>query len=32
MKFPGAPSHRRVVEREFCAEIGKGLLPEEAAL
>jgi hypothetical protein len=31
MKSPGAPSHRREVEREFWAEIGKGLLPEEAA-
>src|SRR5436190_6494876 len=31
MKSPGAPSHRREVEREFWAEIAKGLLPEEAA-
>jgi IS30 family transposase len=32
MKSPGAPSHRREVEREFWREIGKGLLSEEAAL
>ena len=31
MKSPGAPSHRREVEREFWREIAKGLLPEEAA-
>ena len=31
MKSPGAPRHRREVEREFWREIGKGLLPEEAA-
>jgi IS30 family transposase len=31
MKSPGAPSHRREVEREFWSEIAKGLLPEEAA-
>ena len=31
MKSPGAPSHRREVEREFWAEIAKGLLPENAA-
>jgi hypothetical protein len=32
MKSPGAPAHRREVEREFWREIGKGLLAEEAAL
>jgi len=32
MKSPGAPSHRREVEREFWREIAKGLLPEQAAL
>jgi IS30 family transposase len=31
MKSPGAPSHRREVEREFWREIANGLLPEEAA-
>jgi transposase len=31
MKSPGAPSHRREVERAFWREIAKGLLPEEAA-
>jgi len=31
MKSPGAPSHRREVEREFWYEIAKGLLAEEAA-
>src|SRR3954468_13912151 len=31
MKSPGAPSHRREVEREFWKEIAKGLLAEEAA-
>ena len=31
MKSPGAPSHRREVEREFWREIAKGLLAEEAA-
>ena len=31
MKSPGAPSHRREVERAFWVEIAKGLLPEEAA-
>ncbi|MFZ2014138.1 MAG: IS30 family transposase [Nocardioides sp.] len=31
MRSPGAPSHRREVEREFWREIAKGLLPEEAA-
>jgi IS30 family transposase len=31
MKSPGAPRHRREVEREFWGEIAKGLLPEEAA-
>jgi IS30 family transposase len=31
MKSPGAPSHRREVEREFWREIAKGVLPEEAA-
>src|SRR3954452_563048 len=30
MKSPGAPSHRREVEREFWKEIAKGLLAEEA--
>jgi IS30 family transposase len=32
MKSPGAPSHRREIEREFWGEIAKGLLAEEAAL
>ena len=32
MKSPGAPAHRREVEREFWREIVKGLLAEEAAL
>ena len=32
MKSPGAPAHRREVEREFWREIAKGLLAEEAAL
>ena len=32
MKSPGAPAHRREIEREFWREIGKGLLAEEAAL
>jgi Helix-turn-helix domain len=31
MKSPGAPSHRREVERAFWREIAMGLLPEEAA-
>jgi IS30 family transposase len=31
MKSPGAPAHRREVEREFWREISKGLLTEEAA-
>jgi IS30 family transposase len=31
MKSPGAPSHRREVERAFWREIAKGLLTEEAA-
>jgi IS30 family transposase len=31
MKSPGAPRHRREVERAFWIEIAKGLLPEEAA-
>jgi len=31
MKSPGAPSHRREIEREFWREIAKGLLAEEAA-
>lgn len=31
MKSPGAPSHRREVEREFWREVAKGLLTEEAA-
>jgi hypothetical protein len=31
MSSPGAPSHRRGIEREFRKEITKGLLPEEAA-
>jgi IS30 family transposase len=31
MKSPGAPRHRREVERAFWREIAKGLLPEEAA-
>ena len=32
MKSPGAPSHRREVEREFWRAIAQGLLAEEAAL
>ena len=32
MKSPGAPSHRREVERDFWAASAKGLLLEEAAL
>ena len=32
MKSPGAPAHRREVEREFWREIARGLLAEEAAL
>ena len=32
MKSPGAPSHRREVEREFWRQLAKGLLAEEAAL
>jgi len=32
MKSPGAPSHRREVEREFWREIAKGLTSEQAAL
>jgi IS30 family transposase len=32
LKSPGAPAHRREVEREFWREIGEGLLAEEAAL
>jgi IS30 family transposase len=32
MKSPGAPAHRREVEREFWREIAGGLLAEEAAL
>jgi hypothetical protein len=31
MKSPGAPAHRREVEREFWREIATGLLPEQAA-
>ena len=31
MKSPGAPAHRREIEREFWREIGEGLLAEEAA-
>jgi IS30 family transposase len=31
MKSPGAPAHRREIEREFWREIRKGLLAEEAA-
>jgi transposase len=31
MKSPGAPSHRREIQRQFWVEIAKGLLPEEAA-
>src|ERR1700712_4995870 len=31
MKSPGAPAHRREIEREFWREIGNGLLAEEAA-
>jgi IS30 family transposase len=32
MKSPGAPSHRREVEREFWREIAKGLTSEQAAV
>jgi len=32
MKSPGAPSHRREVEREFWREIGRGLTSERAAI
>jgi transposase, IS30 family len=32
MKSPGAPAHRREVERQFWREIAKGMLTEEAAL
>lgn len=31
MKSPGAPGHRREVEREFWLEIAKGLVAEDAA-
>jgi IS30 family transposase len=31
MKSPGAPAHRREIERAFWREIAKGLLAEEAA-
>ena len=31
MKSPGAPSHRREVEREFWREIARGITSEEAA-
>ena len=31
MKSPGAPSHRRQVQREFWIEIAKGLWAEDAA-
>lgn len=31
MKSPGAPSHRREVQREFWIEIAKGLWAEDAA-
>ena len=31
MKSPGAPSHRREVEREFWREIGTGVTTEQAA-
>src|SRR3954454_14967150 len=31
MKSPGAPAHRREVERAFWCQIARGLLPEEAA-
>jgi hypothetical protein len=32
MKSPGAPAHRRDVEREFWRELAKGLRAEEVAL
>ncbi len=32
MKSPGAPSHRREVEREFWREIARGLTSEDAAI
>jgi IS30 family transposase len=32
MKSPGAPSHRREIEREFWREIAKGVTAEEAAI
>ncbi len=31
MKSPGAPSHRREVQRQFWGEIAQGMLAEEAA-
>ena len=31
MKSPGAPSHRRDVEREFWREIAEGITTEDAA-
>ena len=31
MRSPGAPAHRREVERLFWGEIAKGLVAEEAA-
>ncbi len=32
LKSPGAPSHRREIEREFWREIAKGLTSEQAAI
>lgn len=32
MKSPGAPSHRREVEREFWREIARGLTSDDAAI
>ncbi len=32
MKSPGAPSHRREVEREFWREIAKGITSEDASI
>jgi IS30 family transposase len=31
MKSPGAPSHRREVQRQFWGEVARGMLAEEAA-
>lgn len=31
MRSPGAPSHRREVERQFCAQVATGITSEKAA-